>query len=262
VEAHLGDRSAHVQRLHAWRHGAHAAVCDRIAPWAHGTIGRASRYPSYYSFNLVRVEDDPRLSVEELLAVAEEALADLPHRRIDFDLAAAAEPPRPAFKALGWESLRLLWMRHRGADRLPGAGGGGVEEVEEVPYEAVDELRVRWHDEDFPGGEDIGYYAAAREVAMRRGARVLAVRERGAPISFAQLECDGDDAEITQVYVHPDHRGRGVGTATTRAAIDAASSGDLWICADDEDRAKHLYARLGFEPIARTAELQRRPLSP
>ena len=254
-----GDLSGYVQRLHAWHHGVHAAVCDRIAPWAHGTIVRASRYPSYYAFNLVRVEDDPQMSVAELQAVAEEALADLPHRRIDFDLAAAAEPLRPAFEALGWESMRLLWMRHRGAARLPGAAEAAVEEV---PYEAVDELRVRSHEEDFPGGEDAGYYTAAREVALRRGARVLAVRHRGAPVSFAQLECDGEGAEITEVYVHPDHRGRGVGTATTRAAIAAASAGDLWICADDEDRAKHLYGRLGFEPIARTAELQRRPLSP
>jgi predicted GNAT family acetyltransferase len=124
--------------------------------------------------------------------------------------------------------------------------------VEEVPYDAVHDLRVAWHDEDFPEEADPeSYHRAAREVALGRAARVLAVHEDGVPIAFAQLERDGDDAaEITQVYVHPDHRGGGRGTAMTRAAIEAAAGArDLWIAADDEDRPKELYARLGFRPV-------------
>ena len=57
-------------------------------------------------------------------------------------------------------------------------------------------------------------------------------------------------AEITSVYVLPEHRGGGRGTAITRAAIEAcAGAADLWIVADDEDRPKELYARLGFRPV-------------
>jgi mycothiol synthase len=79
---------------------------------------------------------------------------------------------------------------------------------------------------------------------------VLAAGEPTDPIAFAQLEGIGSAAEVAQVYVHPDHRGRGVGTALTRAAIAAAGDArDLWITADDEDRAKDLYARLGFRPV-------------
>jgi GNAT superfamily N-acetyltransferase len=75
------------------------------------------------------------------------------------------------------------------------------------------------------------------------------VREGGVPVAFAQLERDGAGAEITQVYVHPEHRGGGRGTAMTRAAIEAADGvRDLWIAADDDDRPKELYARLGFRP--------------
>ena len=48
-------------------------------------------------------------------------------------------------------------------------------------------------------------------------------------------------------FVHPEYRGDGRGTAITRAAIEAAGDvRDLWIVADDEDRPKELYARLGF----------------
>ena len=37
-----GDTGA---RALAWCHGAQAAVCDVLEPWAHGTVARATRYP-------------------------------------------------------------------------------------------------------------------------------------------------------------------------------------------------------------------------
>jgi GNAT superfamily N-acetyltransferase len=253
----MADGSAETAaRARAWRYRTHAAVCDVIAPWAHGTVVRATRMPSYYNFNAVRVEDRSPPSVDELLAFADEALAGLEHRQIDFDHADVAEPLRAAFGALGWRSLRLLWMRHEAAP--PAAPRLAVEEV---PYDAVKDLRAAWHREDFPGVDEGDHPAEARAVAMRRGVHVLAVRERGRPVAFAQLERDGDAAEITQVYVHPHHRGGGRGTAMTTAAIAAAADvRDLWICADDEDRPKDLYARLGFRPAATTMEFLRLPL--
>jgi ribosomal protein S18 acetylase RimI-like enzyme len=70
----------------------------------------------------------------------------------------------------------------------------------------------------------------------------------------------GRSAEITQVYVRADHRGRGLGTALTRAAIDAAGEvDDLWIVADDEGRPKALYERLGFRAVWTMVELLRMP---
>ena len=242
-------------RARAWRNATHAAVCDVLEPWEHGTVVRATHYPSYYDFNVVRVEENPSMSVEELMAVADEALAGLAHRRMDFDLLDAAEPLRAGFEAKGWKALRLLWMRH---ETLPPPGPSLA--VEEVPYDAVHELRVAWHQEDFPDQDPTGYHAQAREVALRRGVQVLAVRKGGTVVAFAQLEREGSAAEITQVYVHPQHRGGGHGTAMTRAAIEAASGvRDLWITADDDARPKELYARLGFRPAWRTMEFLRVP---
>jgi ribosomal protein S18 acetylase RimI-like enzyme len=233
------------ERALAWHHGVHAAVCDVIEPWEHGTIVRATRYPNYYDFNAVRVERNPAMGVDELIAVADRALAGLEHRRIDFDDAALADPLRAEFDARGWKTLRLLWMRHEG--RLP---PGAEVAVEEVPYDAVDDLRVAWHREDFPDTDPAQYHVQAREVAMRRQVQVLAVRESEKPIAFAQLEREGPTAEITQVYVHPHFRGGGRGTVMTRAAIEAAGDArDLWIVADDDDRPKELYARLGFRGV-------------
>lgn len=242
-------------RAQAWHHGAHAAVCDVIEPWQHGTVVRATRYPSYFDFNVVRVEADATLSVEELETFADEALAGLGHRRVDFDFSRTAEPLRSRFEAKGWTALRLSWMRHE----LPPPPGPDIA-VEDVPYNAVHELRVAWHQEESPGLDPGGYHRDARAVALSRDVRVLASMDGEVPVAFAQLECDGGDAEITQVYVRPDYRGGGRGTAMTRAAIAAAAGArDLWICADDQGRPKELYARLGFRPAGTTMEFQRLP---
>jgi GNAT superfamily N-acetyltransferase len=146
-------------------------------------------------------------------------------------------------------------MRHEAA--LP---PGPEITVEEVPYDSVRDLRVAWHGEDFHDQDPGHYLVNAREVAISRDVQVLAVREGGAPVAFAQLERHGQDAEISQVYVRPDHRGSGRGTAITRAAVTAAGDvRDLWIVADDEGRPKQLYARLGFRPAWSSVEFLRLP---
>jgi GNAT superfamily N-acetyltransferase len=232
-----------------------AAVCDVLEPWAHGTVARATRYPGYWDYNAVRVEEDPGMSVEALVAFADEALAGLDHRRMDFEQSDAAEPLRPGFEALGWLTERLVWMLHAAPPPPP-----PDIPVEEVPYDDVRDLRVAWYLEDFPGHDLSDHLAEAAKVARLHGARVLAVREAGQPVAFAQLERDGRSAEIAQVYVHPEHRGRGLGTAMTCAAIEAAGDAeDLWIVADDAGRPKELYARLGFRPVWTAIETLRLP---
>ena len=224
-------------------------------PWAYGIVRRATRYGSYFDFNGVLVEQDPAMSVEELMAFSDRALSGLGHRRIDFDVVAAGERYRAGFEALGWKATRLLWMHH---EAPPPPGRDVV--VEQVAYDCVYDLRAAWHRADFPTEDFAAHYPDAREVALRRGAQVLAVREAGRPVAFAQIARAADSAEITQVYVHPDYRGGGRGTALTRAAIAASGyARDLWIVADDEDRPKQLYARLGFRPAWTTMEFLRLP---
>jgi GNAT superfamily N-acetyltransferase len=224
-------------------------------PWEHGTIVRATDLPSYYDFNVVRVESDPGMSIPELIAFADEALAPLPHRRIDFEDSAAAERLRPGFHARGWLSERLVWMLLEEppppAPDIP---------VDEVPYDDVRDLRVAWHSEDFPTLDPSDYLVQARTVAERCGSRVFAVREQGTPVAFAQMDRIGRAAEVAQVFVRADRRGRGLGTAITRAALAAADDADtVWIVADDEGRPKELYKRLGFRPAWTATEFLRLP---
>jgi GNAT superfamily N-acetyltransferase len=243
-------------RARAWLHSVQAAVCDVFDPWDAGTVVRATRYPTYFDFNLVRVERDPGMSIAALVAFADEALAEHAHRRIDFELTEVAEPLRASFATHGYASERLVWMRHETArPSFPAEIA-----VEEVPYDTVLPLRARWFEEDFPEAQLPGHFAEAREVDHLLGARVLAVLGGGEPVGYAQLERLGQSAEITAVYVRADHRGHGLGTALTKAAIDAAGDvDDLWIVADDEGRPKALYERLGFRAAWTTVELLRLP---
>jgi GNAT superfamily N-acetyltransferase len=231
-------------------------VCDSLEPWEHGTVVRASAYPHYFDLNLVRVEEDPAMSVAELSAFADEALAGLGHRRIDFEVLEAAARRRAQFAAAGWSSTALLWMhRDRGRNMPPVR-----HDVSEVPYDAVAELRLAWQREGAAELDDsfTAYLAYAREIASAQDVRVFAVLEGGAPVAFAQLCRVGSGAEVTHVYVRAELRGDGRGGAVTSAAIEAAGDvADVWICADDEEEAKRLYARLGFQPALRTMEFQR-----
>jgi GNAT superfamily N-acetyltransferase len=237
-----------------WVHGMQTDICDVIEPWEHGTVLRATRYPSYHDYNVVRVEDDPAMGVTELAAFADQKLAGLGHRRIDFDFAHDAESLRSAFTAEGWRSTRLTWLHHDGSaqsrQRLP---------VERVPYDGVIHLRESWmREEPDIFREDSEHFGHAREVAVSRGAEVLAVHDAGIPIAFTQIEWTSGAAEVSLLYVLPEHRGSGLGTSLVLAALEAArGSRDVWICADDEDRPKELYKRLGFEPVATTLEFLR-----
>jgi putative acetyltransferase len=119
-----------------------------------------------------------------------------------------------------------------------------------VPFDAgVHDLRLSWFQEDFPGLDPGDYFEQAAGVAAQLGAKVLAVKRNGAPVAYAQVDRVGRAAEVAQVYVSPEYRGAGLGTALTRAAIEAAADADeLWIVADDAGRPKELYGRLGFRP--------------
>ncbi len=233
-------------------------LCDVIEPWEHGEVLLASDYPDYWNYNVVQVHGDPGLSASELIAVADEKLARFEHRRVDFLDAEAAEAVRTGFDAAGWDSTRLVWMLHQG--ELP---PGSKQEVEEVDYDAVLDLRREWSAEDFPGIDQENHLATAKAVHLTRNAKVIASLENGTPVGFAQLEYIGGGAEIAQVFISAKHRGSGRGTALTRAAIEAAIEkvDDLWIVADDEDRPKQLYERLGFRPAWAATEFLRLPQS-
>lgn len=251
--------SEHTDGARAWHRAMIESVCDMVEPWEHGTVIRATSYPTYWNFNAVQVEGDPGLSAAELIAVADDKLADFEHRRVDFMDADAAAAVRAEFEAAGWLATRLVLMRHEGP--LP---PGPSLDVEQVDYDAVVALRRAWNAEDFPTIDQTSHMEDARKLSLARDARVILARIEGSDaVGFTQLEYIGRDAEITHAYVAAEQRGSGRGTALTRAAVEVAVDevDNLWITADDEDRPKQLYERLGFRPAWTWVEFLRLPQS-
>jgi ribosomal protein S18 acetylase RimI-like enzyme len=234
-------------------------VCDERTRWAHGTAVRATRFPGYWDYNAVRVEGLPpaRLNVPRLLDVVERHQAGLGHRKVEIEDATAGAALSPGLATLGWQIERLATMHHDGP--LPPRPEG----VAERPRDDAQALWVAWM-----GGEGWARDPAAldRLAADQRAVAGLlpgaAVTLMAGEAAYCVLRVDGTDAEIEDVYCTPPARGRGLGGSLVAEAIHRAHDAgarDVWIVADDEDRPKRLYERLGFRTAWIRHDAVRRP---
>jgi len=247
----MRTRTDAAARARARRIAHHAAVCDRSVRWAHGTAVAATELPDYWDLNVVRWEDAAALSAQELADMAQELQAGLRHRRVEAWDPGAAQDARPGLEALGWETEVELWMRQEGSVR-PEAGHPRVEPVAPT---AVRPLRSRWT----TAGEA---FLDQRELAdLRRPGelRAFGVREGGELVAFATLYVQARAAELEELFVREDHRGRGHGRALLAEAMAAVGEREVWIVADDEGWPKDLYARLGFVGAWRLHHFTRHP---
>jgi GNAT superfamily N-acetyltransferase len=230
----------------ACRHAQHELICDRIEPWAHGTHVRATRFPTYYDFNCLRLEHgEPQ--APELLSAAEALLGDLAHRKIEVEDAALGERLREDFRAAGWRSERLVWMVLDGEPDAP------EEDVAEVAFADIRDLRAEWSN-GFTAEEIAAFALVEEEVADLLGCRCFVSMRNGRPLAFVLFSAD----EVRLVYTTPAARGRGLARVLVGAAVRAIR-GPAVIVADDEDTPKRLYERIGFRPAWTMWEFTRRP---
>jgi GNAT superfamily N-acetyltransferase len=204
----------------------------------------------------VRVEGpDPGLSAAELMETVDVLQDGLRHRRIVIEDEAAGERLRPAFREAGWIADRLLVMLREGPPPEAPA------DVVEVPFPDTRPLRLEWHRSEDWGDEEALHLESAEVVAARNGDRAFVVRADDEPVGFSALFSPPGfgGAEVEQVYVTPAHRGRGIGARLIEGALAAGGHSTNWIVADDEDRPKLLYQRLGFRPVWRRFSFVRVP---
>jgi predicted GNAT family acetyltransferase len=93
---------------------------------------------------------------------------------------------------------------------------------------------------------------ATHEVAVATGARFFVADFDGSAASYCTLYSDGATAQVEDVATQQWARGHGLARAAVQAAVDAAVAGGhelVFLCADDDDWPKELYAKLGFEPV-------------
>lgn len=236
----------------AWRHGRHALVCDRIEPWAHGTAVFATDLPTFYDYNLLRVEGpDPGIGAADLAKHADGVQDGLGHRRIEVEHEGAGLRLRPGFEALGWHCERLAWLYRTGAApeiRVPDGFS-----LREAHFEDTRPLRHAWQGET-PFAETEAFAALEETAAARRGARaVLGCGDDGdgEPAGFTAYSADAGTVEVELVFCLPERRGGGLGGALVARALADAGVPEQFIEADDAGDSKRLYERLGFRTVWR-----------
>ena len=106
------------------------------------------------------------------------------------------------------------------------------------------------------------YWARGRprevvERLVRDASRVVGLYHRSFQVGFARVVSDGAAlAYLADVYVLPEHRGRGLGLELVREAVDNGPFSDTrWLLHTDDAHA--LYGKLGFG--APSAMLMERP---
>jgi GNAT superfamily N-acetyltransferase len=235
------------ERFRRWHLPWKERVCDEVQPFSHGTVCRSARYPDFWEYNCVRLERS--MGAEEMIATADRELAGCPHRFVEW-LVRMPDGVVQELRTRGWLANPLIYLLHDG--RRPPESSSGLVEVD---YDAVNELRDIWHREDFGDRtETDAFRAQAREVAELADVHVIAAVEEDRPVGFAQVETHDGGTEVAQVFVHPDRRGSGLGTALTAEAIRLAArtAPDVWICAERDNRPRRIYERLGFVTVAET----------
>lgn len=222
-----------------------------------GCVVRAPSLPLVWGLNHLRLSGP--VTYELVVGQAEEHLGDLPYRQVAIEHQASAELIEVPLRADGWTADReLLMVLARPADRE-----ADTDVVVEVDEGAAARLMRRWVSDDpkmTPQTLDQVVAATTREGRVR-AARNLGVHdEAGELVAMTRLYSDGETAQVEDVFTLPQWRNRGCARRLiTRAIALARQAGHehVFIVADDDGWPKHLYSRLGFDPIGRMGMFHR-----
>jgi ribosomal protein S18 acetylase RimI-like enzyme len=252
-----------VARIAAFERALQGRLATRTEATRFGTAYLNERFPLRWYSNFLWVERPLRgVPAEELAADADGVLgrAGLEHRLLCVEDAVEGERLAPGLAALGYEVERNLVMLH---GREPDRPGDATVEELDVATAVAFAFAHNLDAPDFEGPVEARSLAEfRRELAERVGARFFGARAGGEVVSMCELRRLGDVAQIENVDTLMPHRGRGLARAVVLAALRAAREdrADLvFLGADAQDWPKHLYARLGFDEVARSFDFVRRP---
>ena len=228
-------------------------VADEFRPIERGWLVRCRSLPLVWSLNQVRVATP--IDYGDAVALAEEHLGELPYRQLMVEHEHSGELLEQPFRDDGWQVDREVTMV---LVRPPDAEVDSNLVVEPGENETLALMR-RWTAEDPElklSGEPLAQVVEASRLSWRvRNARRLGVlAEDGTLAAMTLLFSDGRIAQVEDVYTVPEERRRGFArAAVTRAAMLAHTQGHelTFIVADDNAWPKHLYGRIGFEPVGK-----------
>lgn len=220
---------------------------------------RNTSYPRIYDANHVAgVTAATSAEIDALLARAEREYAHCGHRRYHLD---ARTPPQ--FEA------RLLLEGYARDDGLVFVLEGELRATpKHVDIRPIDDdarwdvyaalKRADWaeHRERIPGNEppSIGDDMAAANRRKSPPVRYWLAYDHGRPVGFFSSWSGIDGmGQVEDLFVLPAHRLRGIATALIAHCVAdcrAQGAGPVVILADPADTPKHIYAAMGWTPVA------------
>ncbi len=245
-----------LDRIHAFRRRLQQRSAERIVPTESGLAYLADSIPDVYDHNYLSVED-VRVSAADLAREADHALSGRHHRRV---IAEQGAPGLQAeFAELRYSLSTHLVLEHRQApDRLVDTSTvheARLEELLPARREAI--LREPW------GGDEIAgqLNEAKRHVAAAVPTTFFAARAGGEIAGWCEVRTWDGTAQIEDVEVLEEHRGRGLGRAIVQHALEQArrTSSVVFLEALAEDWPRELYAKLGFVTVGRRDVYSRLP---
>jgi GNAT superfamily N-acetyltransferase len=246
-------------RIHAFTRRSTELVADEVNEIPEGFVARSAELPMVWVLNCV-VASAP-VAYGEAIELVERHQPDLPYRQLVVEHDPSGEALQERLRGEGWEVDRTVGMVLR---RDPDRELDTSAVIEADEREAL-ELMRQWTAEDeevrrYPESHD-QVVESFRRMWRARNAQRFGVPGRGGSLAGAtMLFSDGVVAQVEDVFVVPEERGRGFGRAlvthAARAAVDAGHE-FVFILADDNGWPKHLYADVGFEPVERSWEFHR-----
>jgi RimJ/RimL family protein N-acetyltransferase/predicted GNAT family acetyltransferase len=245
-----------VERIRSFCRSLQRGAAERVVSTPHGVAYLSHSIRDVYDHNYLSVET-PAVGASALAAEAEEALANCFHRRV---VAVQGTPGlAEEFASLRFTlSTHLVLAHDRRPDRLVDASmvdEVSIDELTPARTEAI--LREPWGDDDI--AEQLN--EAKRHVAAAVPTRFLAAKVGGEVAGWCDLRLRDGVAQIEDVEVLAEHRGRGLGRAIVqRALLDAKRSADVvFLEALADDWPRELYAKLGFVAVDRRDVYTRLP---
>jgi len=90
------------------------------------------------------------------------------------------------------------------------------------------------------------------------------IQMSGSEVGVLAIQLEPDRLKVYQIFIHPDHQGKGVGTACMRIVIDEVKAANLPIelqVLRVNPKAIDFYKRIGFVEVGRTDTQLRKELT-